>query len=112
MTASSLLLPRSILRPLATALLSGADGGFTLYEDDGETYRYERGERATTALRSDDARRTLHIAARQGRYRGMVTRRELLVRVMASPGQTEQTRSVQYEGRALSLHLGSSHPTQ
>lgn len=96
--------------PWEIRVYPGADGGFTLYEDDGETYAYERGERATTALRWDDARRTLHIGARQGRYRGMVMRRELRVRLMAPPDQIGHTRTVQYQGRALALHFGSSHP--
>jgi alpha-D-xyloside xylohydrolase len=76
-----------------------------LYEDDGETYAYERGERATTALRWDDARRTLHIGARQGSYPGMVAQRELRVRVMAPPGQPALTRTVRFQGRALTLQF-------
>jgi alpha-D-xyloside xylohydrolase len=94
--------------PWEIRLYPGADGRFTLYEDDGETYRYERGERATTALRWDDARHTLHIGARQGRFPGLVTRRELRVRLMASPGQPEQTATVQYQGQALTLNFASS----
>lgn len=92
--------------PWEIRLHPGADGRFTLYEDDGETYAYERGERATIALRWDDARRALHIGARQGRYPGMVQERELRVRLVAAPGQIERTRTVQYRGRALTLHLG------
>ena len=72
----------------------------------GQTYRYERGERATVTLRWDDARRTLHIGARQGRYLGMATRRELRVRVAGPAGQVQPPRTVQYRGRALTLHLG------
>lgn len=91
--------------PWEIRVYPGADGRFTLYDDDGETYRYERGERATTALRWDDARRTLHIGARQGRYPGLVTRRELRVRLMASPGRAEQTRTVTYQGQTLTLNF-------
>ena len=93
--------------PWEIRVYPGADGRFVLYEDDGETYRYERGERATVALRWDDARRTLHIGARQGRFPGLVTHRTLRVRVMATPDRVEQTRSVQYQGRALALSFDS-----
>jgi len=86
----------------------GADGRFTLYEDDGQTYRYERGERATIDLRWNDARRTLHIGARQGRFPGMVMQRELHVRVAAASGEPGHAASVRYAGRAMTLHLG--HP--
>jgi len=98
--------------PWEIRVYPGADGSFTLYEDDGETYRYERGERATTALRWDDARRTLGIGTRQGRYPGMVTRRELRVRLMAPPGQAEQSQTVSYQGRALTLRFGPTPPTR
>ncbi|NRF71659.1 DUF5110 domain-containing protein [Aquincola sp. S2] len=98
--------------PWEIRVYPGADGGFTLYEDDGETYAYERGERATTALRWDDARRTLHIGPRHGRYPGMVTRRELRVRLMAPPGRSEQTHTVNYQGRATTLRFDPSDPTR
>ncbi|MCE4539740.1 PA14 domain-containing protein [Pelomonas sp. P7] len=93
--------------PWEIRIYPGADGRFTLYEDDGETYRYERGEHATTTLRWDDARRQLHIDARQGRYPGLVARRELRVRLMAAPGQAEQARTAHYEGRSLTLNFDS-----
>jgi len=95
--------------PWEIRVYPGADGGFTLYEDDGETYRYERGERTTTALRWDEVRRTLHIAGREGRYPGMVARRELRVRLMATP---EQRRTVSYQGRGLTLRFGPSTANQ
>ena len=91
--------------PWEIRLYPGADGRFTLYEDDGETYRYERGERATIALSWNDARRRLSIGARQGRYPGMAAQRQLHVRLMAAPGQAEQTRTVNYDGRALNVDL-------
>ena len=49
---------------------------FTIYEDDNETYAYERGERATYELKWDDANRTLRIGARQGSFPGMIASRE------------------------------------
>jgi len=93
--------------PWEIRVYPGADGRFTVYEDDGETYRYERSERATTELRWDDAQRSLHIGARQGRYPGMVTRRTLNVRLMAAPGQAEQTRTVDYRGQAAELRFAA-----
>ncbi|HEY9105943.1 MAG TPA: TIM-barrel domain-containing protein [Roseateles sp.] len=91
--------------PLEVRIYPGADASFTLYDDDGETYRYERGERATTLLRWNEASRTLQIGARQGRFPGMVARRTLNVRLMAVPGQAEQTRSVDYRGQAAEIRF-------
>jgi alpha-D-xyloside xylohydrolase len=97
--------------PWEIRVYPGADTGFTLYDDDGETYAYERGECSTVVLRWDDARRVLRIAARQGRYPGMPRQRELRVRLMASPGQGERTTTVHYRGRAMTLHLGDGAPS-
>ena len=42
---------------------------------------------------------------RNGRFPGMVARRELRVRLMATPGHAEQARTIHYQGRALALHI-------
>jgi alpha-D-xyloside xylohydrolase len=88
----------------------GADATFTLYEDDGETYAYEKGRRATVELRWDEKAKTLSIGQRQGSFPGMVAEREFRV-VLASetagvglPESTD-TRSVRYDGRALQIKL-------
>ena len=54
--------------PYEIRVYPGANGRFTVYEDDNETYAYEKGARATYDLTWDDARRTLTIGARQGRF--------------------------------------------
>ncbi|MEJ8629659.1 DUF5110 domain-containing protein [Sphingomonas sp. I4] len=54
--------------PYEIRVYPGANGRFTLYEDDNETYAYERGQRATYELAWDDARRTLTIGARTGKF--------------------------------------------
>ncbi len=53
----------------------GADGTFDLYEDEGDSYRYEAGAFAWTPLAWDDAARTLTFGARQGTFAGMVEQR-------------------------------------
>jgi alpha-D-xyloside xylohydrolase len=94
--------------PYEIRVYPGADGRFTLYEDDGRSYRYEAGERATVALEWDDARRTLRIGARDGRFPGMTAQRTLNVRLMAAgDGGRAQTRSVRYTGAAVELRFGS-----
>ena len=62
---------------------AGADSSFTLYEDDGETYRHLEGEVATTAMRcSRDGNGVgLVIGARQGEYEGMPAQRRYAVRL-------------------------------
>ena len=57
--------------PIELRIYPGADGDFTLYEDAGDSYAYERGVDATIPMHWNDATRTLTIGARQGSFPGM-----------------------------------------
>jgi alpha-D-xyloside xylohydrolase len=57
--------------PIEVRIYTGADGAFTLYEDEGDSYRYEQGAHATIALAWNDAKHVLTIGAREGSYKGM-----------------------------------------
>lgn len=91
--------------PWEIRIYPGADAHFTLYEDDGETYAYERGERATVTLRWDDARRVLHVGAREGRYPGLVAQRRLDVKLIDPTGRAPQARALTYRGEAATLRF-------
>ena len=54
---------------------AGRDADFTLYEDDGLTYAYEKGAYATIPIHWDDASRTLTLGAREGSFPGMLEER-------------------------------------
>lgn len=91
-------------------LYAGCDGSFTLYEDDGTTYGYERGAYCTTELTYDDTRRTLTIGRRQGSYPGMVKQRTFRI-VYITPdaphgyGDSGTARSVRYSGKSVRIRL-------
>jgi alpha-D-xyloside xylohydrolase len=57
--------------PIELRVYPGADGDFTLYEDEGDSYRYQRGAHATIPIHWNDAARSLTIGGRQGSYPGM-----------------------------------------
>jgi alpha-D-xyloside xylohydrolase len=58
--------------PITIYVYAGADGTFTLYEDDGLTYKYEKGAFAEIPFRWDDTAKTLTIGQRKGSFRGMM----------------------------------------
>jgi alpha-D-xyloside xylohydrolase len=92
--------------PYEIRIYPGADGSFTLYEDDNETYNYEKGQSARYTLAWNDAAKTLTIGARKGSYPGMVKQRILnLVVVNEANGKGiangHATRSVIYAGQPL-----------
>ena len=66
----------------------GADGSFTLYEDEGDNYNYERGVYSTTTFVWNDKARTLTIGSRQGEYPGMLTSRQFTVILPDDQSQT------------------------
>jgi alpha-D-xyloside xylohydrolase len=61
--------------PIELRIYPGADADFTLYEDDGLTYDYEKGVYATIPLHWDDTHHTLTVGARQGSHPGMLDHR-------------------------------------
>ena len=78
----------------------GADGSFTLYEDEFDNYNYEGGAYTEIPISWDEASRTLTIGARKGGYDGMLTSRKFVVDV---PGGKPKT--VNYTGKALTVKL-------
>ena len=95
--------------PIELRIYPGADGDFTLYEDENDNYDYAKGEHATIALHWDDAARTLIIGARQGSYPGMVPQHTFRVVVVGKDhgtgiGETaEANATVHYAGEAVSV---------
>jgi alpha-D-xyloside xylohydrolase len=53
----------------------GRDGSFTLYEDEGVNYNYEKGDYATIPFIYNDANKTLEIGERKGTFNSMLKQR-------------------------------------
>ena len=90
-------------RPLEVVVYPGADASFTLYDDAGDGYAYERGEFATTTLHWDDAARVLTLGARAGSWPGMQPQRRIEVHI-AGAGQ----RAITYSGQEVALGFGDA----
>lgn len=58
-------------KPLEIHVYTGQDAKFTLYEDSGNDYMYEKGEFAEIDFEWNEREKTLIIHERQGSYRGM-----------------------------------------
>ena len=57
--------------PIELRIYTGADGDFTLYQDQGDTYNYEKGAYATIPIRWNESTHKLTIGERKGKYNGM-----------------------------------------
>ena len=95
--------------PIELRIFRGADGKFDLYEDEGDTYNYEKGSHALIPLRWSETDKTLTIGNREGQYPGMP--KEIAFNlVWVTPGhgvgetvEAKADRVVHYEGKAISV---------
>jgi alpha-D-xyloside xylohydrolase len=61
--------------PIELRIYPGANGSFTLYEDENDNYNYERGVFSTISFSWNDTKRQLIIDKRQGSFPGMLKKR-------------------------------------
>ena len=96
--------------PMELRVYRGADGAFTLYEDEGDNYNYEQGACAIIEFTWNDQKRTLTIGARKGAFLGMLNERTFRV-VAVSAGNAVglepavQATEIRYTGAELSVPL-------
>ena len=65
--------------PLRLFVYTGADASFTLYEDEGTNYEYEKGAFATIPIKYNEKDRVLTLGRRQGEFPGMLSTRTIEV---------------------------------
>lgn len=98
--------------PIELRIYPGANGTFSLYEDEGDSYRYEKGAFATIPLSWDDAAKTLTIGERKGEFPGMLKERTFnVVLIKEKHGHGIATvatpdRVVKYNGAEARVNLG------
>lgn len=95
--------------PLTINVYTGADGEFVLYEDEGTSYGYQRGEFARIPLSWDDTAGVLTVGERDGRYPGMAETRTVHVRFVDGNGpagrevDAEPDATLQYTGERVTI---------
>jgi alpha-D-xyloside xylohydrolase len=98
--------------PIELRIYAGANGSFTLYEDEGDSYRYEKGVYATIPFAWDDASKTLTIGARKGEFPGMLKERTfnvVLVKEKHGDGiaiTDKPDQTVKYSGAEVKVKVG------
>ena len=86
--------------PLEIRIYPGANATFTLYEDDGNTYEYEKAACTRIPMRWNDRMRLLTIGYRQGEYPGMLIRRHLVITI-----PNGRPKELTYSGRKLTVRF-------
>ena len=83
---------------LTIRVYPGADGGFTLYEDEFDNYNYENGAYTEIDMTWDDSSRRLTIDRRKGSYPGMLKTRQFTI---CLPDGTKK--SITYNGEKITV---------
>jgi alpha-D-xyloside xylohydrolase len=95
--------------PIELRVYPGANAAFTIYEDENDTYNYEKGVYATIPITWDDAAQTLSIGDRKGAFPGMLASREFRIVFVrdghgAGIGPSAQPDSVvRYSGKTVTV---------
>jgi len=95
--------------PITLYVYTGRDATFSLYEDQGTTYDYEKGAFSTIKITYSQSNKTLTIANRQGRFPGMLVNRKFKVvsvdKAHAVPLNFEpgNFQTINYDGRQLTI---------
>ena len=101
---------------LEIRIYSGADGTFTLYEDERDNYNYEQGQFSEVPFTWDDASQTLTIGQRQGEFSGMLADRTFRI-VLVDPSNRmglgiqqsgRFSKDVAYSGAEVSVQIDNS----
>ena len=91
------------LKDIELRIYPGADGTFTIYEDENDNYNYEKHIYSTIELKWNDKTKALTIDSRKGSYPGMLKSRTFNVIVVKSnhgvgTGITKPDKAVVYNG--------------
>jgi alpha-D-xyloside xylohydrolase len=95
--------------PIEVRVYRGANGAFTLYEDENDTYNYEKGAHSTILFSWDDATHTLTMGDRTGSFPGMLENRAFRVVFVSENHGTgggltaNADRTVRYSGKKISV---------
>ena len=90
---------------------AGADGDFTLYEDEGTNNNYEKGRHSTIAFNYNNQTRELTIGKQNGSFDGMLKDREFKVVLVSEnnavgyDSQKIKSKSIKYKGNEIKVKL-------
>ncbi|HOW31970.1 MAG TPA: glycoside hydrolase family 31 protein, partial [Bacteroidales bacterium] len=97
--------------PITLFIFEGADGSFTLYEDENINYNYEKGKYALILFTYDEKSKVLTISERKGDFDGMLQKRTFNVVVISKdkPGRVNldaaPQKTLTYDGHEQKISL-------
>jgi alpha-D-xyloside xylohydrolase len=97
--------------PLEIRVYPGADCTFNLYEDENDTYNYEKGAFSTISFKWNDAKRQMTFGNRKGEFPGMTKKRTFQIIIVdkgkgtgVNPSE-KPDKTIQYNGAEQVVQL-------
>ena len=92
---------------LEIRIYTGANGEFTLYEDENDNYNYENGAFSTITFTWNDANKALTINESKGSYPGMLTERKFNIAIISASNidGKKYDKTVSYKGKKVVVKL-------
>lgn len=90
---------------LTIYVYTGADGEFTIYEDEGTNYNYEKGAYAKIKLTYNEKSKTLSVGAIEGEYQGMPKDRKFNVIFISKDITSVKPIVIDYNGTATQIAM-------
>lgn len=88
--------------PMEIHVYPGADGSFSLYEDEGNNYNYEEGAYSLIEMKWDEALQKLTIGKRKGGFAGMDEKRIFRIRIGNAVKEIEYNGAeIEYDGEKI-----------
>lgn len=97
--------------PIELRIYPGADGQFTIYEDENDNFNYEKGQFSTIQFNWNDAQRILTVSDRKGNFAGMLKERSFtIVLVSDNHGNgieicSKPDKTVVYDGKIQDIKM-------
>jgi alpha-D-xyloside xylohydrolase len=88
--------------PIELRVYPGADATFTLYEDEGTNYNYDRGNFSMIEFKWNNRKSEIEIEKRFGSFPHMLKERKFSVHVV---GSSSESRTVEYRGEVLHVSM-------
>jgi alpha-D-xyloside xylohydrolase len=95
--------------PITLYVYTGEDGSFTLYEDEGTNYNYEKGSFSTITMHYNESEKTLTIGERKGSFPGMLQNRKFNVvwvtkdKPVRIDEEVVVAKTIEYKGKAIKV---------
>ncbi|WP_304199144.1 TIM-barrel domain-containing protein [Flavobacterium alvei] len=96
---------------LEIRIYPGANGKFTLYEDENDNYNYEKGAFSTIKMEWNDKSKTLNISKINGSFKGVLKNRTFNIVLVdktntaAGINNSKFNKTIEYSGKAKSVRL-------